>query len=56
MDTFNSTEDVKGDQQRPNKALHPTAYILRFGRKFPSLRLPALVELGRSHVTRIIAP
>jgi hypothetical protein len=29
MVTLNSTEDVEGDQQRPNKALHPTAYSLR---------------------------
>lgn len=41
MDTLNSTEDAEGDQQRPNKALPPTAYSLRFGRKLPSLRLPA---------------
>lgn len=32
-DTINSTEDVKGGQQRPNKAIHATAYSLRFGRK-----------------------
>jgi AraC-like DNA-binding protein len=34
-------------KHRHNKALHPTAYSLRFGRKLPSLRLPAAGELGR---------
>jgi len=33
-------------KQRHNKELHPTAYSLRFGRKLPSLRLPAAGEIG----------
>ena len=37
----------KTDQYRHNKALHPTAYSLRFGRKLLSLRLSAAGELGR---------
>jgi hypothetical protein len=37
----------KTSQQQHNKALHPTAYSLRFGRKLPSLRLPAAGELSR---------
>jgi hypothetical protein len=46
MGTLNSTEDVEGDQQRLNKALHLTAYSLRFGRKLPSLRFRRRVSLG----------
>jgi len=38
---------TRSHQQRANKALHPTAYSLRFGRKLPSLRLPAAGELSR---------
>lgn len=36
---------TKNNQLQPNKALHLTAYSLRFG--LPSLQLPAAGELGR---------
>lgn len=56
MDTLNLTDAVEGDQQRTNKAMHPSAYSLRFGRKLPSLRLPEADELGCSPVMRNAAP
>jgi len=37
-----------------NKALHPTAYSLRFGRKLPSLRLSEAGELSRSVAARSV--
>ena len=57
MGTLDSTEDVEGDQQRSNKALHLTACSLRFGRKLPAPPRPRVSpNLGTLFFDNIMIP